>query len=40
MVSHVGRGSMQTPDETIPIADFIHQFLPEPAPEAEQLAMF
>jgi hypothetical protein len=37
---HVGRGSMQTPDETIPIADFIHQFLPEPPPEAEQLAMF
>jgi len=37
---HVGRSSMQTPDETIPIVDFIHQFLPEPPPEAEQLAMF
>jgi hypothetical protein len=37
---HVGRGSMQAPDETIPIADFIHQFLPEPPPDAEQLTMF
>lgn len=37
---YVGSGSMQRPDETIPIQEFIHQFLPEPPPEAEQLAMF
>ena len=36
----VGSGSMQRPDETIPILDFIHQFLPEPPPDAEQLTMF
>ncbi len=37
---YVGRNSPAAPDEIISIGEFIQHVLPEPPPEAEQLALF